>query len=80
MQFSEHQDGGTKAPLEFAGQGKGLLSGDQAQLYDGLTAAAHGGGDALLAIGLDAIGIGMQNQGAELTAESGGACHGRGRR
>jgi len=80
MQFSEHQDGGTKAPLEFAGQGKGLLSGDQAQLYDGLTAAAHGGGDALLAIGLDAIGIGMQNQGAELTAGSGGACHGRGRR
>jgi hypothetical protein len=33
-----------------------------------------------VAIGLDAIWIGMQNQGAELTAGSGGVCHGRGRR
>lgn len=54
LQRSDHRDGGAKAPLEFAGQGKGLLSGDQAQLFDGLTAAAHGGGDALMAIGLDA--------------------------
>ena len=80
LQRLEHRDGGAKATLEFAGQGKGLLSGDQAQLFDGLTAAAHGGGDALMAIGLDAIWIGVEHQGAELTAGSGGACHGRGRR
>ena len=79
LQRSEHRDGGAKAALEFAGQSKGLLSGDEAQLFDGLPAAAHGGGDALVAIGLDAIWIGVEHQGAELTAGGGGnrASHNR---
>ena len=38
LQRLEHRDGGAKTPLEFAGQGKGLLSGDQAQLFGGLAA------------------------------------------
>ena len=33
-----------------------------------------------MAIGLDAIGIGVEHQEADLAAGSGGACHGRGRR
>jgi hypothetical protein len=54
LQRSKHGDAGAKAPLKFAGQGKGLLSWDRAQHFDGFTAAAQGGGDALVAIGLDA--------------------------
>ena len=64
--------GCAKATLEFAGQGKGVLRVDQAQLFDVLAAAAHVGGHVLTAIVLDAIWIG-----AELTACSGRACHGR---
>jgi hypothetical protein len=33
-----------------------------------------------MAIGLDAIGIGVEHQEADLAAGSGGACHGRTRR
>jgi hypothetical protein len=33
-----------------------------------------------MAIGLDAIGIGVEHQEADFAAGSGGACHGRGRR
>ena len=36
------------------GHGMGIFCRDQAELFDGLTAAADGGGDALMAIGLDA--------------------------
>jgi hypothetical protein len=52
----------------------GIFCRDQAELFDGLAAATDGGGDALVAIGLDAIGIGMQHQEADLAAGSGGAC------
>ena len=58
----------------------GHLSGDQAELLDRLAAATDRGGDALMAIGLDAIRIGVEHQGADLAAGSGGACHGRRRR
>ena len=51
--------------------GRGPLSGDQAQLLDGLAATAEGRGVALMAIGLDAIGIDVQHKGAEGSAPFG---------
>ena len=40
------------------------------ELAHGLAAAAHKDGEALVAIGLDAIGVDMHHQGADLTAGS----------
>jgi len=52
----------------------GIFCRDQAQLFDRLAAVTDGGGDPLMAIGLDVIGVGMQHQEADLAAGSGGAC------
>ena len=56
--------------LEMPGHGMGIFCRNQAELFDGLPAATDGGGDALMAIGLDAIGIGVEHQGADLAAGS----------
>jgi len=77
---SDHRDGGALSALEIPGHGIGIFSRDQAELFDGLTAATDGGGDALMAIGLYAIWVGVKHQEADLAAGSGGAGHGRKRR
>ena len=66
--------------LEMTGHRMGIFCRDQAELFHRLAAATDGGGDALMAIGLDAIWIGVEHQEADLAAGSGGACHGRERR
>ena len=58
----------------------GPLGGDEAHLFDGLTAAAKGNCVALMAISLDAIGIDMHHQSTDLAAGTGGDRHGRERR
>jgi hypothetical protein len=40
--------------LEMPGHRMGIFCMNQTELFDGLTAATDGGGDALMAIGLDA--------------------------
>ena len=77
---SEHRHRGAEQPLQLARQGMGALGGDQAQLLDRFAAAADRRGGALVAIGLDPIGIGVEHQGADFAAGSGGAYHGRRRR
>ena len=74
---SEHRHGGAKPPLQLASEGMGPLGGDEAHLFDGLTAAAKGNCVALMAIGLDAIGIDMHHQSTDLAAGTGGDRHGR---
>ena len=49
-------------------QSMGPLSGNEAHLFDGLAAAANGNREALMAIGLDAIGIDMHHQSTDLAA------------
>jgi hypothetical protein len=77
---SDHRDGGAFGALEEAGHCMGIFCRDQAELFDRLAATTNGSGDPLMAIGLDAIGIGVEHQKADLAAGSGGACHGRERR
>ena len=74
---SEHRHGGAKPPLQLASEGMGPLGGDEAHLFDGLTATAKGNCVALMAIGLDAIGIDMHHQSTDLAAGTGGDRHGR---
>ena len=42
------------------GHRMGIFGRNEAELFDGLTAATNRGGDALMAIGLDAIEIGAR--------------------
>ena len=58
---SDHRDRGALLALEKPSHGIGIFCRNQAELFYGLTAATDGGGDALMAIGLDAIGIGVQH-------------------
>jgi hypothetical protein len=46
--------------LEMPGHRLAILCGNQAELFDWLPAATNWGGDALMAIGLDAIEIGAR--------------------
>jgi hypothetical protein len=54
----------------------GPLGGDQAHLLDRLAAPADRDGEPLMAIGLDAIRVGVQHQEADFAAGSRGTCHG----
>ena len=55
----------------------GLGHGHEADLLDRLTATAEGDIEALMAIGLDAIGIDMHHQGADFAAGGLADRHGR---
>ena len=50
------------------GHGMSIFCRDQAELFDRLAAATDRGGDPLMAIGLDAIWIGVEHQEADLAA------------
>ena len=49
----------------------GLGHGHEANLFDGLATTAQGDIEALMAKGLDAIGIDVHHQGADLAAGNG---------
>ena len=76
---SEHRHRGARAALELAGQLMGKGHGYVAELFDWLAAAPDELGDALVAMGLDAIGIDVttrariSQRGAELIAMEGKA-------
>ena len=55
----------------------GIFCRDQAQLFDRLAAVTDGGGDPLMAIGLDAIQVGVKHQGAVGRAMEGEGDQGR---
>ena len=55
----------------------GLLSRNEAHLFNGLASTTKGNSVALMAILLDAIGIDMHHQGTDLAAGTGGDRHGR---
>ena len=73
---SDHRHRGARAALQLAGQGLGAGHGHIAELLDRLAAAADGLGDALMAIGLDAIGLDVEHEGADFATGSGDR-HGR---
>ena len=73
---SDHRHRGAKAALQLAGEGMGAGHGQIAELLDRLTAAADGLGDALMAIGLDAIRIDVHDQAADFAAGSFADRHG----
>jgi hypothetical protein len=61
-----HRPRAPKAALQLAGQHKGTGHGHGPDLAHGFAAAAKKGGEALVAIGLDAIRVGVHHQGADL--------------
>ena len=78
---SDHRHRGAKAALELLGQLMGASHGHVSGLADGLAAAADVDGEALVGKGLDAIGVDVHHQGADLAAGSGadryrGRCEG----
>jgi hypothetical protein len=72
---SDRRHRGAEAPLELASELMGAGHGNVAELADGLAAAAHTGGEALVATRLDAILADLHHQGADLAAESVAVCH-----
>ena len=74
---SNHRDGGIEAALELAGQLMGLGHGHETDLFDGLTSAAQGDIEALMAKGFDAIWIDMHHQGTDFAAGGLADRHGR---
>lgn len=70
---SEHRHRGAWAALELADQLMGKGHGHVADFFDRLAAAPDGLGDALMAMGLDAIWIDVEHQGADFAAGSGNA-------
>ena len=67
---SDHRHRSAKAALQLAAQSMGAGHRHIAELLDRLTATADGLGDALVAIGLDAIGIDVHDQAADFAAGS----------
>ena len=68
---SNHRHRGAEAALEPPGQLRCTVHGHGAKLAHGLAAAANEDGEALVAIGLDAIWEDVHYQGADLAAASG---------
>ena len=74
-QASEHRHGCSKPPLQLASESMGLLSRDEAHLFNGLASTTKVHHLALMAILFDAIGIDMHRQSTDLAAGTGGDRH-----
>jgi hypothetical protein len=72
---SDHRHRGAGCSLQLAGQLKGPGHRHEAQLADGLAAAAEVDGVALVAVGLDAIRVDVHHQSPDLAAEGGADRH-----